>query len=202
MEEDISIIKAIRKKVGNNIKIRSDSNQNYSFENALKLCNGAYSQYNIEYFEQPCDKDNLTVLAELKRKSKVPIALNESVTDTRSILRIIENNAADHLVVDIPDAGGISELVKNITIAEAAEIPCTFHSWHDMGVKTAAMAQIVSVFPIFTASSDTLYFGLAEDIITEPFVITDGSIPVPDRPGIGVEVNMDLINKYRKKVID
>lgn len=201
-DEDSRIIKAIRESVGDGIKIRSDANQNHTFENALALCNGAFKEYQIEYFEQPCDKDDLAVHSELRKLTGVPIALNESVTDSKSVARIIEEKAADYLVVDIPDAGGIIELIKNVVVAEASGIPCAFHNWHDLGVKTAAMAHIVSAYPIFKGASDTLYFGLVEDILTEPFMISAGTIAVPDNPGLGVEVNMDVINRYRKRTID
>ena len=77
-----------------------------------------------------------------------------------------------------------------------------FIAWHDLGVKTAAMAHIVSANDAFSSASDTTYHGLAEDIITSPHKIANGHITAPDGPGLGIEINRDMLDKYRKKEID
>ena len=201
VEEDAAIARAIRQAVGGEVKLRFDANQSYSPADAAKLAD-VYREVEIEYFEQPVHDDYLAELATLRRQMQVPIALNESVTDAASVLHIVKLDAADCLVPDIPDAGGILEVTRLAAVAQAAGLPCAHHCWHDMGIKTAAMAHIVSATPIFSLASDTTYHGLVEDIITKPFVIQEGCIEPPEQPGLGIEVNMDVINEYRKKEID
>ena len=201
-DEDVAIITQLRKALGTEMKVRADANQSYSFEHARALSIGAYAECGIEYFEQPMAKQELELHSLLRTQGDSPIGLNESVTNADSVAKIVGQQAADFLVVDIPDAGGISELVKLVQVADAFNLPCAFHCWHDFGVKTAVMAQLCAALPGLSVASDTLYFGLENDVIAQPHKIQEGKIPVPDAPGVGVEIDMDMVNRYRKAEID
>ena len=74
-------------------------------------------------------------------------------------------------------------------VAAAANVPCVMHCSHDLGLKTAAIAHVAASTPNWVGGSDTTYHGLTDDILREPFVIEQGSIPVPTGPGLGVEVD-------------
>ncbi len=202
LAEDVAIITQLRQQLGAEINIRADANQSYSFGQALELSNGAYADCSIQYFEQPMPQQDLKGLAKLRQQGQTAVALNESVSDARSVAKIIDAQAADYLVVDIPDAGGISEIVKLVQMAENFDIPCAFHCWHDFGVKTAVMAQLCACLPGLSVASDSLYFGLESDVIQLPHQIKNGCITVPSTPGIGVEIDMDAVNRYRKAEID
>lgn len=202
IKEDESIIRAIRDEVGKEFNIRSDANQSYQYDKALELSNGAYKEYAIEYFEQPCDKSHLEVLARLKKNTHIPIALNESVSNSRSVAEISHKNAADVMVVDIPDAGGVSEVVKAVNVAESFNTPCAFHCWHDFGIKTAAMLHLVCSQSNLSYASDTLYFGLQDDIINKPFKIDNGVLDIPEKPGLGVDINFEILDRYKKMEVD
>ncbi|UDL03797.1 mandelate racemase/muconate lactonizing enzyme family protein [Marinobacter sp. CA1] len=201
VDEDVAIAQAIHKRVGLQALLRFDANESYQPEDVIALA-ATYRQVNLEYVEQPVSRQQLGSYRQLREKSGVPIALNESVTDAASVLAIARQSAADALVVDIPDAGGILAVQDLAAVAEAVGLPCAFHCWHDFGVKTAAMAHLVSALPAFSLASDTTYHGLEADIIAEPFVIQQGRIQVPTAPGLGVQLAMDVIERYRKKVID
>ncbi len=201
LQEDKEIALSLHSAVGDNVKFRFDANESYSIADAIKLAE-TYRDVSIEYFEQPVHRDFLSEYASLRREAGIPIALNESVSDARSVLDIVKAKAADALIPDLPDAGGITEICRIAALAKIAELPCAFHCWHDLGVKTAAMAHLVSSLDAFSLASDTTYHGLSEDIITRPFIITDGCIVAPDAPGLGVELNLDVIERFKKKVID
>lgn len=198
VEEDRRIAKALHESVGDRVRLRFDANENYSPEDVLALA-GTYREISLEYFEQPIPHDRLGELSELRRAAAIPIALNESVTDAPSVLRIVHADAADVLIPDIPDAGGIAEVCKIAAVADAAGIPCAFHCWHDLGIKTAAMTHLVSALPAFRLASDTTYHGLVEDIIDEAFEIRNGSIAAPSGPGLGVYPEWEAIERYRKQ---
>ena len=200
-EEDVSIAKALGSAFGDEIGFRFDANQNYTPEDFIALAKN-FQDVNLEYFEQPLPDEALEAFAGLKKDIQIPVALNESVTDAASTLRLLNLKVADAWIPDIPDAGGILEVLDIGAIAKAAGIPCAFHCWHDMGLKIAAMSHIVSASPAFSLASDTTYHGLEQDILKTPFSIEAGSIAPPEAPGLGVEPDMSVIEKYRKKVID
>lgn len=201
LKDDRAIALALQDAVGQEVRFRFDANQNYSVGDAISLAK-TYRDINIEYFEQPVHHDMLKEFCRLRSESDIPIALNESVSDSKSILEILKAEAADVLIPDIPDAGGISEVQRIAAIAHAAEIPCAFHCWHDLGVKTAAMSHLVSALPAFSLASDTTYHGLESDVIINPMSISNGAISPRDKPGLGVTLDFEAIERYRKKEID
>lgn len=200
-EEDIAIAHALHDALGGKICFRFDANQSYSVEEAVRLSN-AYRETNIEYFEQPVHDDDLADLADAKASLDVPIAANESVTNTASVHRLVRLEVVDTLVPDIPDAGGMLEVLHVAAMAKATGMSCAFHCWHDMGLKTAAMAHIVVAASAFSHASDTTYHGLERDILKSPFEIREGAINVPEEPGLGVEPDMEIVEHYVKEEIE
>jgi L-alanine-DL-glutamate epimerase-like enolase superfamily enzyme len=127
----------------------------------------------------------------------VPIALNESVTDPASVMDILRADAAAFILPDTHTAGGILPCVKIGHVCEAAGLPCIMHCGHDLGPKTAAMLHVAASSPAYSLANDTTYYGLEDDIITEPFQIQAGTIAVPTSPGLGIVVDPNKLQKYR-----
>ena len=80
----------------------------------------------------------------------------------------------------LPDthiAGGILPCVKIGHVCEAAGLPCIMHCGHDLGPKTAAMLHVAAACPAYSLANDSTYYGLEDDIITEPFLIDRAGSP-------------------------
>src|SRR5437660_11704945 len=133
----------------------------------------------------------------LRRMTKTPLGLNESVTTLEITLQILQLGAADVLLPDTYQCGGILGVKKVAALCEAAEVPCVFHCAHDLGLKTAAMLHVVASTPNFPLANDCTYYGLEDDIITPLHRIERGRIPVPEGPGLGVRVDEGKVAKYR-----
>jgi L-alanine-DL-glutamate epimerase-like enolase superfamily enzyme len=196
MTEDVEMVRGIRDAVGKNLKLRVDPNRAYSPQQAVELCR-RLEEYELEYLEQPIPAEPLADATWLRRQTRVPIALNESVEGPASVLGIILADAALFILPDTHIAGGILPCVKTGHVCEAAGLPCIMHCGHDLGPKTAAMLHIAAAIPAYSMANDTTYYGLVEDIITEPFQIQNGTIAVPGKPGLGIEIDPDKLNKYR-----
>src|SRR5437588_10437862 len=195
-EEDLEMVRGIRDGVGDQLKLRIDPNMGYAPEVAFPLARDL-EQYNLEYFEQPMPSGLIADHARLRRYSTTPIALNESVTTPEVALQILQLHAADVLLPDTYQSGGILPLKKIPALAEAAGVPCVFHCAHDLGLKTAAMLHVVASAPGFTLANDCTYYGLEDDIITVPHRIERGYMTVPEGPGLGVTVDERKLAKYR-----
>jgi L-alanine-DL-glutamate epimerase-like enolase superfamily enzyme len=194
-EEDLEMVRGIRDGVGDRLKLRIDPNMGYSPEVAFPLARDL-EKYQLEYFEQPMHKTLLAEAARLRRHSKTPIALNESVTTPEIVLQILQLNAADFLLPDTYQCGGILGVRKVAALADAAGIPCVFHCSHDLGLKTAAMLHVVASTPAFTLANDCTYYGLEDDISAPLHRIERGCLPVPEGPGLGVVVDEGKVKKY------
>lgn len=195
-EEDLEMVRGIRDGVGDRLKLRIDPNQGYLPEVAFPLARDL-EKYNLEYFEQPMPQVYLGESARLRRQTTTPIALNESVTTPEITLQILQLGAADFLLPDTYQCGGILGVKKVATLCEAAGVPCIFHCAHDLGLKTAAMLHVVASSPNFTLANDCTYYGLTDDIITPLHRIERGFMEVPEAPGLGVNVDENKVARYR-----
>jgi L-alanine-DL-glutamate epimerase-like enolase superfamily enzyme len=195
-DEDLAMVRGIRDGVGDRLKLRIDPNQGYAPEVAFALARDL-EPYHLEYFEQPMPQALLGEAARLRRRTRTPIALNESVTTPEVVLQILQLGAADVLLPDTYQCGGILGVKKVAALAEAAGVPCVFHCAHDLGLKTAAMLHVVASSPGFCLANDCTYYGLADDIINPMHRVEGGFLAVPDGPGLGVRVDEAKLARYR-----
>jgi L-alanine-DL-glutamate epimerase-like enolase superfamily enzyme len=192
---DLASVKAIRQAVGPALELRIDANQAYTPLEALRLCR-KLEEFDLQYFEQPCRQDMVEELAQLRQKTRTPIALNESCRTPLDMLRIARLEAADCVLPDTHLSGGIIQVKRIAAIAEAAGIPMAMHCGHDLGAKTAAMAHLVASIRGFRYASDTTIHSLEADLLVEPLRIVQGSVEVPHGPGLGIEVDRAQLQRY------
>jgi L-alanine-DL-glutamate epimerase-like enolase superfamily enzyme len=195
MREDLDMVRGVRDAVGGRLKLRIDPNLAYTPQQAAELAR-ALEEYDLEYLEQPIPAEPLDDAVWLRRQTKTPIALNESVTDPASAWRILHAGAAAVVLPDTPQAGGIWPCVKIGHLCEAAGVPCVMHCGHDLGPKTAAMVHVAAASPAYTLANDSTYYGVESDITLEPLPIVRGRIAVPNRPGLGVEGDPEKLARY------
>jgi L-alanine-DL-glutamate epimerase-like enolase superfamily enzyme len=197
-EEDLEMVRGIRDGVGDQLKLRIDPNQGYAPEVAFPLARDL-EKYNLEYFEQPMPQSMIGESARLRHLTTTPLALNESITTTEVVLQILTLHAADFILPDTYQCGGLLAVKKVAALCEAAGVPCVFHCAHDLGIKTAAMLHFVASAPNFPLANDCTYYGLESDIIVEPHKIERGFMTVPEGPGLGVVVDEKKVAKYLVK---
>jgi L-alanine-DL-glutamate epimerase-like enolase superfamily enzyme len=195
-QEDLEMVRGIRDGAGDRLKLRIDPNQGYAPEAAFPLARDL-EKYHLEYFEQPMPAGLIGEAAKLRRRTATPIALNESVTTPESVLQILQLRAADVILPDTYQCGGILAVKKVAALAEAAGVPCVFHCAHDLGLKTAAMLHVVASTPNFPLANDCTYYGLEDDVITPAHRIERGHMEVPEAPGLGVTVDETKVARYR-----
>ncbi|MDA0282838.1 MAG: mandelate racemase/muconate lactonizing enzyme family protein [Planctomycetota bacterium] len=194
-QEDLDMVRGIRDAVGGRLKLRIDPNRAYTPQQAAELAK-QLEDYDLEYFEQPIPAEPLSDARWLREQTSVPIALNESVVGPDTVMSIFLAGAASHILPDTHIAGGILPCVKIGHLCEAADIPCIMHCGHDLGPKTAAMLHIAAACPAYSLANDCTYFGLADDILKEPFTIQNGRMRVPTAPGLGIDGDVEKLEYY------
>jgi muconate cycloisomerase len=165
-------------------------------------------EYRIRYAEQPVE--GLARMARVARAVDVPIMADESAWTPQDVLEIIERGAADMISLYTTKPGGLHKAKKVAAVAEAAGLPMNVNGSHETGVGNAANLHLVAstlgvteagVFPVTTVegSEPTQMAGkmYLDDIVTESFTYRDGHLTVPQRPGLGVELDPDKVQKYR-----
>ncbi len=195
-KEDLDMVRGIRDGVGDRLKLRIDPNMGYPPEVALPLARDL-EKYNLEYFEQPMHSSYICESARMRRLTTTPLGLNESVTTLDIVTQILQLRAADVILPDTYQCGGLLGVKKVAALCEGAGVPCVFHCAHDLGLKTAAMLHVVASSPNFPLANDCTYYGLEDDIITPLHRIERGFMEVPEGPGLGVNVDEAKLAKYR-----
>lgn len=196
LAEDLEMVRGIRDEVGDKLRLRIDPNCGYTREQSAELAR-RLEPYELEYLEQPLPDAPLADAAWLRKQMKTPIGLNESVTNPASVIEIIKEGAADFVLPDTHIAGGLQPCIDIGRICEAAGIPCIMHCGHDLGPKTAAMIHIAASNAAYSLANDTTYYGLEDDVITERLQIVRGRFRVPDRPGLGIEIDREKLARYQ-----
>jgi L-alanine-DL-glutamate epimerase-like enolase superfamily enzyme len=195
-EEDLEMVRGIRDGVGDKLKLRIDPNMGYDYPVALQLARDL-EKHHLEYFEQPMDFSKIGESARLRKLTRTPLGLNESVTTLEIVSQILQLHAADFLLPDTYQCGGILGVKKAAALCEAVGVPCIFHCAHDLGLKTAAMLHVVVSTPNFPLANDCTYYGLTDDIVSPLFTIERGHMNVPEGHGLGVNVDEAKVAKYR-----
>ncbi|MBC7650495.1 MAG: dipeptide epimerase [Deinococcales bacterium] len=122
-QEDIERIKQIRAAIGNNIHLRIDANQGWTYHQAVEALTGLV-QYNIQFCEQPMRKYNDHLLPQLCAISPIAIMADESVFTHHDAARICNKHAAKYINIKLAKSGGILEAININTIAEQNNIHC------------------------------------------------------------------------------
>jgi L-rhamnonate dehydratase len=193
---DIELTRIVREIIGSDAPLRLDVNGAWTPGTAKRQCR-KLMPFDPAYIEQPLELDDLAGHAALRASQPVPIALDESAYTLQDVGNIVRAQAADVILLDPHEAGGLWPVVKAAAIAESVGIPVTLHSGGELGLSQAAYLHLAASIPNLSLAIDNEIGHLAGDIITTPFTADRGTLTVPDRPGLGVDVDVDALERYR-----
>mgnify|MGYP001122760658 CR=1 FL=1 len=198
LERASAIVGAVRDAVGPHVGLLIECHGRFNAYTALRIAR-ELRQYHIMLMEEPCPPDNLSVLAEIRAKSPVPVSAGERVYTKFGFEDLFSRNAVDIVQPDVFHAGGMSEARKIAAMAEAKHIPVSFHN-PSGPVSNAAILQLAACTPNFLIHEIMLTDGSFRRRITDETVEFDnGFIRIPDRPGLGIEVNESILAEYPYK---
>ena len=120
---------------------------------------------------------------------------------TQDVGNIVRAQAADVVLLDPHEAGGLWPTVKSAAIAESVGVPVTLHSGGELGLSQAAYLHLAASIPNMTLAIDNEIGHLAGDVITKRFVVDGGTLTVPDAPGLGVDVDEAAVEHYKVDAI-
>ena len=204
IDDDVRLCAAARKAIGSGIRIMVDANHAYDALGAIQL--GRLIQpYDIAWFEEPVPPEDLAGYREVKAALDIPIAGGEAEFTRWGFRPLIAERLVDILQPDIAAAGGISETKKIADMASAFGVRVNPHVW-GTGVALAASLQLIACLPHNPPGlhpiEPLLEFDQSEHpirmaVIAEPIVQKDGWVAIPDRPGLGIEIDRDALVKFK-----
>jgi L-alanine-DL-glutamate epimerase-like enolase superfamily enzyme len=193
---DLASVKAIRDAVGYDVSLRLDANQSWTPGTAVRMIR-KMEKYDLEFVEQPVLMYNLDALARVRKAVGTPILAHESSWTFYDVLNVIKHEAADAVQLDPRFDAGLAGFRAAAGIAEAAGMGAVIHSFFELGVTTAFFLHAVASSPAFIYANQTLYSFLSDDVIKGGMMkFEKGRLPVPKKPGIGVELDAIKVRKY------
>ncbi len=189
------IVGAVRDAIGPDIEILIDAHGMYNVPTAIELAN-RLAKHDIHWFEEPVPVESYSALRQVRREIPVKISVGERLHTRWEFVNIFENNLADFVMPDVTWTGGITELKKISTMAEAYYVPVSPHDASGP-VNVLAGAHVMMTTPNFYKLETSRYDLSAYDVFIEPGLdIRNGDLYVPDTPGLGVEMDMDYMRAH------
>jgi L-alanine-DL-glutamate epimerase-like enolase superfamily enzyme len=200
---DIEAVEAVRGAIGNKGEIRIDANEAWTPGTAIRFIK-QIERFDVEWVEQPTPMKDIDALARVRRAVNTPIAANQTSWTFQDVQQVLKQDAADVIVIDHYQTGGLLTYKKAIALCEASGIPVNHHSWGELGVGTAAGAHVVASSPPFLYANQSYVMIHSDDIILGGLPkVKNGAIPIPAGPGLGVELDRDRVARaaetYRRE---
>ncbi|MEU8825373.1 mandelate racemase/muconate lactonizing enzyme family protein [Streptomyces sp. NPDC048636] len=195
---DEARLAAIRDAIPDDVRIRIDANQAWSWKEALRLI-GRYSAYGLEAVEQPCDFWDVSSNARVTAESPVPIISDEGFVSASEAQLLLTGGGADVLHAYLGKCGGISPVMAISTLASSFGAVLTMGERVPLGVSEAAHLHVASVLPSLAYPCALAYDLNEDDLLIDSPARSGGHLDVPQGPGLGVDVDLDKVAFYARK---
>ncbi len=186
LEEDVEVIRAIRRSVGEDVVLMSDYNQSLSVAEAGRRA-AALDGEGLYWIEEPTRADDYSGHARIQHRAKTPIQIGENWWGPRDMAKSIEAGASSYGMADAAKIGGVSGWLRAAALAETAGLPLSSHIFPEIS------AHLLAVSP----TGDWLeYVDWANPILAEPLQIEAGYASISRAPGIGIGWDEEGVRRY------
>ncbi|WP_436348558.1 mandelate racemase/muconate lactonizing enzyme family protein [Natronorubrum sp. FCH18a] len=191
-ERDLERLAAIREAMGEDFFIACDANQGYEVEEAVDFARGA-ADYDIDWFEEPVVwHDQYAGMRTVRQRSTVPVTAGQSESTVESCRRLIEGDAVDIINLDASIAGGPTAWRKVAAMADAFGVAMAHHEEPHISMHLLASIPNGRCVECFHPDFDPVWH---EMIVDKP-TVEDGTLTLPDQPGIGLELDDGFIKEH------
>jgi len=198
----LALVEAVRDAVGPDVEIFVEMHGRFSAATAIRIA-GLLAPHRPAWLEEPVPPENLKALAKVAAHTDIPIATGERMHTRFDYRELFELQAADIIQTDITHSGGLLEAKK---LAGAAETHYLLMAPHNVGgaISTAANVHLAATTVNFCVQE---YF----NDFADPFVndcvpglgdVVDGYFALPDKPGLGVELNHVALAEHPRRPVD
>lgn len=195
----VEVLSAVRNAVGPDVDILLDLHRRLSPMHAISLA-ARYEEFGPYYYEEPCMWENVEALAEIKASVSLPIVTGEAIYAKAGFRPIFQAGAADIINPDVASCGGILELKEIAAMAEPHYVAVSPHNYNSTTLALAATVHASAVMPNFVITEYFLPFvELGREICPGMLEPVNGYIDLPTAPGLGVDLDEEVLAKYPGK---
>ncbi len=186
LAEDLAVIRAARKHLGDGAALMVDYNQSLTIPEAVRR-GRVLDGEGIAWIEEPVRADDYRGAADIAAQVATPVQIGENFNGVSDMELALSLHAADLVMPDPQQIGGVTGWLRAATLAQAAGIPCSSHLF----IEVAA-----HLLPVTPTCHYIEYLDVAAPILAEPLRPVDGTITAPARPGIGIAWNEEAVARY------
>ena len=196
-EEDIARVAAVRKALGPKAKLMVDANCAWSPAMAIEM-GRALEPYRLYWIEEPVATDDIDGSARVAAALATPVAGYETEIGLYGFRELIARGAVDIVQPDLAWSGGFSECRRIAALAQAHHLMVAPHAFAGAVLLAASLHFAAATPNALALEFDRNPNGLRDELLKEPFQIdADGTIPLPERPGLGIELDPAALARYR-----
>lgn len=198
-DRDVEYVKQMRAAIGTEKMLMIDNGYAVKWDVATAVKRvQAFDDYNITWIEEPLGAWDPEGYRTLRDKTKCLIAYGEREWNVDGFDQILATGTNDVFGIDPGRAEGITGFVKAVARIESHRRQANAHAWSSAIVSAASLAVSFSSLAFKLFEFKPLRNPMQHDLVTEPFEHKDGWIYPPNRPGLGIEIIEDVVNKYRQ----
>ena len=193
----VDLVEMVTRAAGKEVAVAADAHTRLDVTSAIRLARDL-EEFHLTWLEEPVPPENVAAMREIKQSTTTPICAGENLYLRQGFRDLIEKQAVDIIMPDIPKCGGLSECRKIANLAELYYMPFAPHNVSSP-IGTMASAHVCATVPNFLVLE---YHWLHRDywstIITDKDdIIKDGYIALNDRPGIGLDLDEEVARQYQ-----
>lgn len=188
-------VRAARAAIGPDVDLMVDAHGTYTVADAKRFTR-LVEDCDLAWFEEPVSGDDKPGMAELRRTSPVPIAAGESETTRFDFRDLAVLRAADILQPDLAFCGGITEAMRISAIASAFNLRLAPHLWAGAPAFYAGLHVCAASPASFIVEFSLGANPMLHDLVEENVDVRDGTIAIPDRPGLGITVSEEFLTAH------
>jgi muconate cycloisomerase len=198
---DVARVSAVRAAVGPDVRLGVDANGGWGDPAAAIAAIQSLEPLGVFFAEQPVPAGDPEEMATVRRACNIPIVADESLYTLADARQLARAGACDVFSIYIGKAGGISPARAIADFARAHGIACTLGSNLELGVGSAAMIHLGLAHPGIAPDAypcdiiGPLFY--EDDILMEPLALGGGRALIGDRPGLGVDLDEEKVERYR-----
>lgn len=175
-------------------RVRYDPNAALSVEEGIRF-GRAIEDLDNDYLEDPTW--GLNGMRRVREAVRVPVATNTVIVNMEQLATNVRDPAVDVILLDTTFWGGVHACVEAATVCETFQLGVAVHSSGELGIQLASMLHLGAVLGNLTFAADAHYHHLVDDVIVGgKLAYENGSIAVPEGPGLGVELDRDKLAEY------
>ena len=191
----VELIAAIRQAVGPDIEILIDCHGRFDCPTAIRLAR-ALEPYKIFWFEEPVPVESYHALKQVRDNVSVPVCVGERLHTRWEFIPILEKELADYIMPDVTWTGGISEIKKIATLAEAYYVPISPHDASGP-INVLAGAHVMASVPNhYRVETSRAKLNAYDAFIDHPLDLRGDKIFLSNRPGLGIELDRDYMRGH------